>query len=170
MRVVALIFMILSFLVGGLCAGILFVNINARMEGVDYKQVETVQKEVDALKKSGVDVTKIEDEAVQESLEWLEKIPAKWKVDTAGPLGVLVAVLALVMVVIAFMKKPAVTKISLAVAVLALLLWIIAPDIKPGLFSGANPKTIALIAFIGLTVSSLCAFMSYKLHAKKVAA
>lgn len=43
----------------------------------------------------------------------------------------------------------------------------ITPYIEKGTFSSANPKSLALIACIGLVVASGCAFMSYKLHLKK---
>lgn len=167
MRVVALIFMVIAFLVGGACAGVLFKNIENRMGGNDYSVVEKAQKQIDDLKKDGIDVTKIDDPQVKETLEMLEKVPAKWKVDTAGPLGIALAFLAFVMVVLAFMKKEIVTKLSLLVVVLSLVLWIICPDIEAGMFSGANPKSIALISLVALTVSAGCAFMSYKLYLKK---
>lgn len=170
MRVVALIFMTLSFLVGGTCAGILFKNIENRMGGTDYSVVEKLQAQIDDLTKSGIDVKKMDDPEIQETLEILEKIPAKWKVDVAGPLGILSAISAFIMVIIAFMKKAVVKKISLAVAVMSLVLWIVTPNIEAGMFSGANPKSIALIALIGLVVSSLFAFLSYQLHARKMTA
>lgn len=169
MRVLTLIFMIVSFLVGGACAGFLFKNIENRMGGNDYSVVENAQKQIDDLKKQGIDVTKIDDPQAKESLELLEKVPAKWKVDTAGILGMAVAFLAFIMVIVAFMKKEMVTKISVLVVALSLALWMIAPNIEAGKYSGANPKTIALIALIGLAVSSGCAFMSYKLYLKKTA-
>ena len=175
MRVLALIFMILSFLVGGFCAGVLFKNIENRM-GTDgdsekleevYRLVENEQKQIDQLKKDGIDVTKIEDPQIKESLEIIESTPAKWKVVYAGKLGILLAVLAFVMVVVAFMKKEFVTKLSILVAVLSVVLWAITPYMEAGTFSGANPKSLALIGCIGLVVCSVCAFISYKLHLKK---
>lgn len=167
MRVLTLIFMVLSFLVGGACAGVLFKNIESRMGGNDYSVVEKAQKQIDDLKKEGIDVTKMDDPQIKESLELLEKVPAKWKVETAGILGMVVAFSAFIMVIVAFMKKEIVTKVSILIAVLSLVLWIITPDIEAGKYSGVNPKLIALIALIGLAVSSGCAFMSYKLYLKK---
>lgn len=167
MRVLALVFMVLAFLVGGGCAGLLKVNIDSRTEGLDYSLLEKIQKEIDDLKKEGVDITKIEDPQIKENLDILEKAPAKWKVSSAGILGVVLSLLSFVMVIVAFMKKEIVSKLSLLVAGLAILLWIITPDIEAGTFSGANPKSIALIALVGLFVASGCAFMSYKLHLKK---
>jgi hypothetical protein len=167
MRVLALVFMVLAFLVGGGCAGLLKVNIDSRTEGLDYGILEKTQKEIDDLKEEGIDITKIEDPQIKENIEILEKAPAKWKVTSAGILGMIVSLLSFVMVIVAFMKKDIVTKLSLLVGGLAILLWIITPDIEAGTYSGANPKTIALIALIGLVVASGCAFMSYKLHLKK---
>lgn len=175
MRVLSLIFMILAFLVGGFCAGVLFKNIENRM-GTDgdsekleevYRLVENEQKQIDQLKKDGIDVTKIEDPQIKESLEIIESTPAKWKVLYAGKLGIVLAVLAFVMVVVAFMKKEFVSKLSILVAVLSIVLWAITPYMEEGTFSGANPKSLALIACIGLIVCSGCAFISYKLYLKK---
>lgn len=178
MRVLTLIFMILAFIVGGALSVFQFKCIEIRM-GTDedsqkteqvYTLVDNAQKQIDELKKQGVDVTKIDDPQVQESLELIEKTPPRWKVEYAGKLGILLAVLAFVMVVVAFMKKELVTKLSIAVIILALAVWMSAPDIAAGKYSGANPKTIALIALIALTISSACAFMSYKLYLKKTQA
>ncbi|CAM4439859.1 hypothetical protein [Flavobacterium terrigena] len=178
MRALTLVIMILAFLVGGTCAGILFKNIENRM-GTDgdsekteevYRLVDNAQKEIEKLKKQGIDVTKVEDPQIQESLELIESTPPKWKVDYAGKLGILAAVFALVMLVVAFMKKALVTKLSLVVVAVSVLLWISTPDIEAGTFSGANPKSIATIALVGLIVASACAFMSYKLHLKKLQA
>ncbi|PTT72890.1 hypothetical protein DD829_07495 [Chryseobacterium sp. HMWF035] len=72
------------------------------------------------------------------------------------------------MIVIAFMKKNAVRAVSLLVIVLSLALWIIAPDIEAGKYSGINPKTMALIGFLGLAVSAAFAFMSFQLYLKKL--
>lgn len=175
MRVLALVFMVLAFLVGGGCAGILFKNIESRM-GTDgdsqkteevYRLVDNAKKQIEELKKQGIDVTKTEDPQIKESLELIEKTPSKWKVDYAGKLGVLIAFLAFIMVVLAFMKKETVTKISLLVVVLSLTLWAITPNIEAGSYSGANPKAIALISLVALLIASGCAFMSYKLHLKK---
>ena len=175
MRALTLVIMILAFLVGGTCAGILFKNIENRM-GTDgdsqkteevYRLVDNAQKEIEKLKKQGIDVTKIEDPQIQQSLELIESTPPKWKVDYAGKVGIVLAALSLIMVVVAFMKKELVTKLSILVAVLSILLWAITPHIEAGTFSGANPKSIATIALVGLVVASACAFMSYKLHLKK---
>ncbi|SDI13721.1 hypothetical protein [Chryseobacterium jejuense] len=167
MRVITLIFMILAFMIGGACAGVLFKNIENRMDGNDYSVVEKAQKQIDELKQAGIDVTKIDDPQAKASLELLEKVPPKWKVDYAGPLGMLVAFLAFVMVIVAFMKKEFIIKLSIIVGILGLLLWIISPDIPGGKYSGINPKTLSLIAFVGIAISSVCAFMSYKLYLKK---
>lgn len=175
MRVLALIFMTLAFIVGGGSAAVLFKNIDNRM-GTDgdskkteqvYVILENAQKEIDELKKQGIDVTKIDDPQVKESLDIMEKTPAKWKVVYAGKLGILLAVISFVMVVVAFMKKELVTKLSIGVVILALVVWASTPYIEAGTFSGANPKSIALIALIALTISSACAFLSYKLYLKK---
>lgn len=175
MRVLALVFMVLAFLVGGGCAGILFKNIESRM-GTDgdsqkteevYRLVENAQKQIEELKKQGIDISKSEDPQIKESLELIEKTPAKWKVDYAGKLGILIALVAFVMVVLAFMKKELVTKVSLLVVALSLTLWVITPDIEAGSYSGANPKAIALISLVALIIASGCAFMSYKLYLKK---
>ncbi|MFY7740118.1 MAG: hypothetical protein ACOVQC_06340 [Flavobacterium sp.] len=167
MRVLALIFMVLAFLVGGGSAGMLKVNIDSRTEGIDYDLLEKTQKEIDDLKKSGVDITKTEDPQLKQNLEILEKAPAKWKVTSAGILGMIVSLLSFVMVIVAFMKKEIVTKVSMLVVALSLLLWVITPDIEAGAYSGANPKAIALISLVALLIASGCAFMSYKLHLKK---
>lgn len=178
MRALTLIFMILAFLVGGTCAGILFKNIENRM-GTDgdsqkteevYRLVDNAKKQIEDLKKQGIDVTKIEDAEIKENLELIESTPPRWKVDYAGKLGILAAVLALVMIVVAFMKKPLVTKLSILVGAIAVVLWISTPDIEAGTFSGANPKSIASIALGGLIAASVFAFLSYKLHLKKATA
>ena len=175
MRVVALIFMVLAFLVGAGCAGVLFKNIENRM-GTDgdsqkteevYRLVEDAEKQIEELKKQGIDITTSEDPQIKENLELIEKTPAKWKVDYAGKLGMLITLAAFVMIVLAFMKKEIVTKVSLLVVALSLTLWAITPDIEAGTFSGANPKSIATIALVGLVIASGCAFMSYKIHLKK---
>lgn len=175
MRTVSLIFMVLAFLVGGFCASILFRNIDNRM-GTDgdpkktdevYQLVEKAQTEIDKLKKEGIDVTKIQDPQIQDNLELIESVPPRWQLDYAGNTGILLAALAFAMLVVAFMKKAAVTSLSILVSVLSIVLWYITPYIEEGTFSGANPKSLALIACIGLVVASGCAFMSYKLHLKK---
>jgi hypothetical protein len=167
--------MVLAFLVGGLCSGILFKNIDNRM-GTDgdskkteevYRLVENAKQEIDKLKKEGVDIAKIEDPEIQEKLDLIKSVPPQWKAIYPGKLGILLAVISLIMVVVAFLKKEIVTKLSLLVAVLSVILWIITPDIEAGTFSGANPKSIATIALVGLVIASGCAFMSYKLHLKK---
>ncbi|KPE52803.1 hypothetical protein AOB46_02060 [Chryseobacterium indologenes] len=132
-----------------------------------YALVDNAQKEIDELKKQGVDITKVDDPQIQESLDIISKTPPRWKVEYAGKLGILLAVLAFVMVITAFMKKELVTKLSIAVVILGLVVWFSAPDIAAGKYSGMNPKTVALIAWGALAVSSACAFMSYKLHLKK---
>lgn len=176
MRILTLIIMILAFLVGGACAGILFKNIENRM-GTDgdsqkkeevYRLVDNAKKQIEELKKQGIDVTKLEDPQIQQSLKLIESTPPKWKVDYAGKVGIILAALSLIMVVVAFMKKELVTKLSILVAVLSFLLWAITPHIEAGTFSGANPKSIATIALVCLVVASVCAFMSYKLHLKKL--
>ena len=178
MRVLSLIFMVLAFLVGGFCAGVLFKNIDNRM-GADgdpkkidevYQLVENAQKQIEAFKKQGIDVTKAEDPQIQEYLELIESVPPRWQVDYAGNTGIVLAALALLMVVVAFIKKAFVNQLSLLVILLSVILWYITPYMEEGTFSGANPKTLALIACIGLVVSSACAFMSYKLHLKKAKA
>ncbi|MDR2237308.1 MAG: hypothetical protein LBE92_14390 [Chryseobacterium sp.] len=175
MRALTLIFMVLAFIVGGFLSVFQFKCIENRM-GTDgdpqkldqvYTLVENAQKEIDELKKQGVDVTKIDDSQIQQSLDTIAKTPPRWKVEYAGKLGILLAVLAFAMVVVAFMKKEMVNKLAVAVIVLALVVWFSAPDIAAGKYSGANPKTIALIAFAALAVSSACAMMSYKLYLKK---
>lgn len=175
MRVLTLIFMILAFIIGGALSVFQFKCIESRMgtdgdsEKLDqvYTLVDNAQKEIDELKKQGVDVTKIEDPQIQESLDIIAKTPPRWKVEYAGKLGILLAVLAFAMVIVAFMKKEVVTKLSIAVVILALVVWFSAPDIAAGKYSGMNPKTLALIALVALAVSSACAFMSYKLYLKK---
>lgn len=178
MRVVTLVFMIIAFLVGGICTGILFKNIENRM-GTDgdaskteelYRLVETAKKDIEQLKKEGIDVTKIEDPQIQEKLELIESVPPKWQAIYPGKLGMLVAALSFVMVIVAFMKKEFITKLSILVAILSILLWVITPNIEETVFSGANPKILALIGCIALVVSSTCAFFSYKLHVKKIQA
>jgi len=177
MRALYLTIMVISFLIGGACAGVLFKNIESRM-GTDgdsqkteevYRQVDNAKTQIEELKKQGIDITKSEDPQIKESLELIEKTPSKWKVDYAGKLGVLIAFLALIMVVVAFMKKEIVTKVSLLVVALSLTLWAITPDIEAGAYSGANPKAIALISLVALLIASGCAFMSYKLYLKKAA-
>lgn len=175
MRVLTLIFMVLAFIIGGALSVFQFKGIENRM-GTDgdsqkldqvYAMVDNAQKEIDELKKQGVDVTKIDDPQIQESLDIISKTPPRWQVEYTGKLGILLAVLAFAMVITAFMKKELVTKLSIAVAILALAVWFCAPDIAAGKYSGMNPKTVALIALVALAVSSACAFMSYKLHLKK---
>lgn len=175
MRALSLTFMVLAFLVGGFCAGILFKNIDNRM-GSDgdpkkinevYQLVENANKQIETFKKQGIDVTKVDDPQIKEYLELIESVPPRWQVDYAGNTGIVLAALALVMVVVAFIKKALVTPLSILVALLSIVLWYITPYMEEGTFSGANPKSLALIACIGLIVCSACAFMSYKLHLKK---
>lgn len=175
MRVVTLIFMILAFIVGGFLSVLLHKCIEGR-SGTDgdpqkieqaYTLLDNAKKDIEALKKEGIDITKIDDPQIQQNLEIINTTPPKWQVVYAGKLGILLTVLAFVMVIVAFMKKALVTKLSIAVIALAIGVWISAPDIAAGKYSGENPKTIALIGLIALTVSSACAFMSYKLYLKK---
>lgn len=175
MRALSLTFMVLAFLVGGFCASILFINIDNRMgsdgdpKKVDevYQLVENANKQIKTFKKQGVDVTKVDDPQIKEYLELIESVPPRWQVDYAGNTGIVLATLALVMIVVAFMKRAFVTPLSILVALLSVVLWYITPYMEEGTFSGANPKSIALIACIGLVICSACAFMSYKLHLKK---
>lgn len=177
MRVLTLIFMILAFIVGGFFSVLLHRCIDGRM-GTDgdpqkielaYTLVNDAQKQIDELKKQGIDITKLDDPQLQENLEIINSTPPRWQVEYAGKLGILLAVLAFAMVIVAFMKKGLVTKLSIAVIALGIGVWISAPDIAAGKYSGENPKTIALIGLIALTVSAACAFLSYKLHLKKKA-
>ena len=167
MRVVFLVFMVLSFLVGGGSAGLLKVNIDKRTEGLDYAAVEKAKQQIEDLKKQGIDVEKIEDADVQQSLEMIKKAPEKWQADTAGILGMVVALCSLVMVVFAFMKKDLVNKLAIVVVALSAALWFIAPDIEATMTSGASPKAIAMVSLVALIICSACAFMSYKTYLKK---
>ncbi|WP_395045632.1 hypothetical protein [Flavobacterium sp.] len=134
---------------------------------MDYALVDKAQQQIDELKKQGIDVDKIDSPEIKSAKEALEGIPAKWRVDYAGILGMIVSIIAFIMVVLAFMKKDLVKKISVVVIVLSAILWFIAPDIEAGMTSGANPKSIALISFIALAIASACAYMSYTLYLKK---
>lgn len=169
MRVVFLIFMVLSFLVGGTTSGLLKVNIDKRTEGLDYAAVEKAKQQIEELKKQGIDVEKIQDAEVQNSLEMIKKAPQKWQADTASILGMVIALCALVMVVFAFMKKELVTKLAMGVAALSVALWLIAPDIEATMTSGVSPKSMAMVSMIALIICSACAFMSYKTYLKKAA-
>ncbi len=168
MRTLTLIIMVLAFLVGGGSAGLLKVNIDSRTEGIDFALLDKTKKQMEDLKKEGVDVNAIQDEQIKQNAEILAKAPAKWQVDSAGILGMVVALLAFMMVVLAFIRKESVLKLSIVVFALSAVLWLICPDIEAGTFSGANPKSIATISLIALAVCCACAFMSYKLYLKKL--
>ncbi|WP_262497943.1 MULTISPECIES: hypothetical protein [unclassified Chryseobacterium] len=43
--------MVLAFLVGGTCSGLLFKNIESRMGGDDYSVVDKAHQQIDDLKK-----------------------------------------------------------------------------------------------------------------------
>lgn len=176
MRIFILIIMVLAFLIGGGGASALKFNIESRIGGRDatsediaaiYKEVEEVQKKINQFKKEGIDIEDIKDPSIQESVQLFKKVPPQWKVSTSSILGIVVAVIALFMIVLAFMKKEKVQIVSIAVIILSVLLWLIAPDIKAGTYSGANPKNIALFSFIALAISAGCAIMSYKIYLKK---
>ena len=93
--------MTLAFLVGGTCSGILFKNIENRMGGSDYSVVDGLQADIDEYKSQGIDVRNIDDPEIKEILNLLDNIPPKWQVKTAGPLGIILAVCAFFMVIVA---------------------------------------------------------------------
>ena len=175
MRIVALIFMTLTFIIGGAISVALYKLIDNRLGTDDpqakeqlYSHLKTAEVAIEQLKKEGIDVTKIDDAEIQQSLEIIESTPPIWKVEFAGKLGMLSALLAVAMVFTAFTKKRSVKFLSIAVIASAVLVWFSTPDIAPGLMSGINPKTASLVAMIALTISAVCAFASYNLHLKKV--
>ncbi len=167
MRIVVLIVMVLTFLVGGLMSAGLTVNIGSKLDRIDYEEIAKMQKMIDEYKANGVDLSTTNDPAVKEALEQLDNVPSKTRAQIAGILGVLLSIVALVMVIIAFMKKEVVKKIGYAVISMAAFIWILTPSIDGGRLSGANPKTIALITLFVLGASAACAIISKIMHAKK---
>ena len=161
--------MTLAFLVGGTCSGILFKNIENRMGGSDYSVVDGLQADIDEYKSQGIDVRNIDDPEIKEILNLLDNIPPKWQVKTAGPLGIILAVCAFFMVIVAYMKKNLTKMFSVAIAIMAITLWIITPNIEASMFSGANPKSISLISLIALAICSLFAYLSIAFAKKKEA-
>jgi len=167
MRILVLVIMILTFLIGGGSSSLLKLNVDTRTKNIDYKELAETQIKIDKLKAEGIDLEKYDDPTITNALEVLEKTPSKWQVTLTGVLGIIIGIVSLFMVVVAFMKKEIVKKVSISVIVLSALLWLLTPSIEAGITSGANPKNIALVAFVGLLIASISAFMSYKMHLKK---
>ncbi len=167
MRIVTLIIMVLAFLVGAGLSSMLKVNIDRRLSKVNFDELAELQKLADQYKESGVDLSEIEEPSVRESLEQLENIPSKSRATTAGILGILLSLVALAMVVLAFMKKRTIEIAGIAVIGLSFIMWLVTPTIEASRFSGANPKNIALISLIALAVAAGSAIMSFKIHLKK---
>ncbi|GAA3642614.1 hypothetical protein [Flavivirga jejuensis] len=167
MRILVLIIMIIAFLIGGGLSFLIKSNIDSRTKNIDYNEIAAAHKFIAKLKKEGVDLEKTEDSEIKNTLEILKNAPAKWRVTASGILGIILGLSALGMVVIAFMKKELVKKVSIAVASMAAVLWLLAPSIKAGMLSGSDPKTIALVILVSLVISSACAFVSYTMHIKK---
>ena len=169
MRIVTLIILVLTFLVGAVMASMLNVNINSRISKINYEEIAEMEKLVEQYKESGTDVSEIDDPAIKEALEQLENVPSKGRATTAGILGILLAIASLVMVVLAFMKKELVKNVSFGGIGLSILVWLITPVIEAGRLSGANTKTVALISVFALTTAAVCAIVSQRLHLKKSA-
>jgi len=167
MRILVLVIMVIAFLIGGGSSSMLMVNLKSRTKNINYEDLATIKAQKEELEKQGLDLEKIEDPTIKDALKTLENAPKKWKVSIAGILGILVGLLSLFMVIIAFMKKEMVKKVSIAVIALSALLWILTPSIKASDFSGADPKSIAVIALVGLVIASICAIASYNMHLKK---
>ena len=168
MRILVLIVMVIAFLIGGGASSMISTNLKARTKNINYEELATMKKLVAQYKADGMDFEKSEDPSIKNALETLEKTPAKWRVSTSGILGVILAIVALLMVVVAFMKKESVNTLSIVVPALALLLLILTPSIESGRTSGASPKSIAVIIFISLVIASASAFYSFKLYTNKI--
>lgn len=166
MRNLVLIIMVIAFIIGGGSSSTLNLSLKARTKNINYEELADAKKKMNTLEKEGIDLTKSPDPELQKKLEVLKNSPAKWKITVAGLLGILLGIVSLFMVINAFMKKEIVKKTSIAVVGLSLLLWILTPSIAAGKYSGANPKSIALVAFIGLLIAAGCAFLSYNMYLK----
>jgi len=71
-------------------------------------------------------------------------------------------ILAIVLLVLAFMKNPNVNKISPILVIASLLLWVLAPDIQGSSYGPASPKQIALIIAVLMILHGITSFLSYR--------
>ena len=87
---------------------------------------------------------------------------------TAGWGGLVVGILALVTVVVTFMKKTKVINIVAgATAVLAVLFIVLSPTIELGKNAGFGPKQQAMVYGIAAMIVAACAFMAEKMRLSK---
>lgn len=168
MRILVLIIMVISFLVGGASSGFLKANLDSRTADLNFEQLEALKLEIEAAKKDGIDLSKSEDPALIKNMEILDKTPSKSTINMAGILGLILTIASALMIIMAFMKKGMVKIVAGIVLALAVVLWFLTPTIEATMTSGADPKSIALIAMIALAISAACAFISQNMHIKKV--
>lgn len=78
-------------------------------------------------------------------------------------------ILALALLVLAFIKKPLVNMIAPALVVASVLLWVLAPDLQGGTYGPASPKQIALVIAGLMTLHAVTSFLSFRFIKKATA-
>ena len=166
MRILVLIIMVINFLIGSAAAIGTSVKIKDEMSSIE----ESKKSMEEALKSyEGIAADSPEIQAkIKEAKDSLEELPSSGMASISSIIGYLLAILALVTVVFAFMKKELVQKLAFGLIGLSILFWLLTPSIDLGMLGGANPKQTAMVTAIFLVVSGACAFFSYKLYLKKL--
>ena len=169
MRIIALIFMVITFLIGGGVSFGVKYAIDDRLEDVDYEAIAQLEQMVEKYKAEGIDLENTQDPQIKGAMDdyqKLQEIPSESKATALGISSILLGLAALVMVIFAFMKKESVKIVGFAVIIIGLLLWLVMPEI-PGSMGAAPVSTLTLAGFIALSLSALSALLSYNLYLKK---
>jgi hypothetical protein len=168
MRVLMLILAVLFCLcgIGGSIMGPLNLNIHIYGNNTESQQsysalLQDLIQQKETAEKSEMSA------AVTEELESIDKIinvlpsPFVYTLLHIFYYGIL-PILAILLLVLAFMKNPNVNKISPMLLIASLLLWGLVPGIEGSTYGPASPKQIALIISILMILHSITSFLSYR--------
>lgn len=174
MRTLVLILMVFTFLIGAGISGALSAKLSKDKEEYESlvvlanESINTAEQMHESLKEMGGEVTTEMRESLAELKADAEALPSGGALSTSIFLGFIAVLVSLIVVIFAFLKKELTIKLSFVLIGVGVLFWILTPSIEPiGFSRAANPKSLALAGAIGLIVTALLAFFSYKLYAKK---
>ncbi|WP_025740076.1 hypothetical protein [Aquimarina pacifica] len=165
MRILTLITMVLTFLIGAPLTVATSFKLNDEMEKVEEAKIN-IEKTLKTYEDTANMNPEIE-ALVKETQEKMEEFPSTSMASISTILSYILGLLALVIVVFAFMKKELTQKMAFALIGLSVLFWIVTPSIEQGTYGGADPKKAAMIGAIFLIVCGISAYFSHVLYIKK---
>ena len=164
------------FCLGGIGASVLGpMNLDVHIFGKGdeahkpYGEVlQTLIDQKESLEKAeGAEAMKEEIAAINEQLEVLPS-PLVYTVLQGFYYGIL-PILALALLILAFMKKSLVNKIAPLLVVASVILWVLAPAIEGSSYGPASPKQIAMVIAVLMTLHAVTSFLSFRFIKKETA-